>query len=86
MTVMRVLAWLLVFCGVLFVVGPVVVVRIDRARCTQQPTAQAVRLCRAEIPAIGFLPATIGLVTIGLGGALLLAESPPISFRRGGRR
>lgn len=85
MTVVRVLAWLLVFCGALFIVGPVVVVRIDRARCTQQPTAQAVRLCRAEIPAIGFVPATIGLVTIGFG-VLLLAEIPPISFRRGGRR
>ena len=85
MTVVRVLAWLLVFCGALFIVGPVVVVRIDSARCTQQPTTQAVRLCRAEIPAIGFLPAIIGLVTIGLG-VLLLVEAPPTPFRRGGRR
>jgi hypothetical protein len=73
---MRVLAWLLVFCGVLLIVGPVVLVQIDRARCADHPTVQGVQRCRDKIPAIGFVPATIGLVTIGFG-ILLLAIRPP---------
>jgi hypothetical protein len=72
----RVFAWLLVGFAVLLIVGPVILVQIDRAQCAARPTAQAVQQCRALIPAIGFVPTAIGLAILAFA-ILLLAIRPP---------